>query len=453
MTYFDLGISTSYVPKWGIWEGAREIIQNARDAFDTLDSGMSLDYDKDSQVLSIKNENIVLPKKVWLLGYTTKADNEASRGQWGEGLKIACLSLVRKGNPVSILNGIEIWTPKLAYSKEYDAEVLRVYITIAKENDENDFIITIENVLPEQWNIIQERILFLQDRESYKTKRSLGSVLYRQDDVGEVFVKDLWVKREDDLLFGYNFKALALDRDREVVNNYQMKFHAVQILDSVCLHHADIREKVIQQCLWEEDPCIEIKTILDAASVYSNIPNSIVEYLEDKIPNTVICRTVSQLTKVLSFACEAKLVTKIGYDILQYKRYKMTFDNWIQSYSNIPTKTYSIFDLSTEERIVFYDGLILLQEAFNLLGKEVMPCKIVEFNGDKIIGFYRKGEQVEVARDALDNLPNFLRVLIHEQCHQYGDDGTVEHTRAIENTNIKIHDTLLKKIKKYEDNT
>jgi len=122
----ELSINTKYMPAWGLWEGVRELIQNAKDGETQLSAKMTVEHDAATDTLTITNEGATLPHEALLLGHTTKLGDKNTIGQFGEGLKIGLLAIVRAGHAVAIRNGGESWTPVMIQSPAFGVEVLAV---------------------------------------------------------------------------------------------------------------------------------------------------------------------------------------------------------------------------------------------------------------------------------------------------------------------------------------
>jgi hypothetical protein len=62
------------------------------------------------QKLVLTNRGVQLSKKILLLGYTSKKNKDFQVGQFGEGLKVGILSLLRDGKTFRMESGEEIWS-------------------------------------------------------------------------------------------------------------------------------------------------------------------------------------------------------------------------------------------------------------------------------------------------------------------------------------------------------
>ncbi|RMX55759.1 hypothetical protein pdam_00015518, partial [Pocillopora damicornis] len=75
-------------------------------------------------------------RKVLLLGFSKKASNKEVIGQFGEGLKVGALALVREGRVVTMKTGKERWRFGLSHDETFDEEVLTVFVdgSLLEEN-------------------------------------------------------------------------------------------------------------------------------------------------------------------------------------------------------------------------------------------------------------------------------------------------------------------------------
>lgn len=122
--------STERKGGWGVWEGVREFLQNAKDAED-IGHEMWVTYTgggkKAGGKLHVVNKGVAFGREALVLGGTTKDADPRQRGQFGEGFKLASAVLVDHGCPVTIENGNEIWVPRLGTSERFGgAQILLV---------------------------------------------------------------------------------------------------------------------------------------------------------------------------------------------------------------------------------------------------------------------------------------------------------------------------------------
>ena len=140
-------ISSVYCSKWGLKEAVREILQNQRDEivnqlgqeniesksiskydFNFLKKGTNeiygkIRYDKLRSILSIENKGKLETFNL-LLGGTTRKNNSSPGiiGQFGEGLKIAAIALLRENKMISIINNNQVWRFSLKEDENFIRE-------------------------------------------------------------------------------------------------------------------------------------------------------------------------------------------------------------------------------------------------------------------------------------------------------------------------------------------
>jgi hypothetical protein len=214
----ELSIKTTYLHEWRTGAGVREMVQNAFDAQTQFKAPMKIWHN--NHVLKIENKGVSLPHEALLLGHTTKEDDQATIGHFGEGLKLGALALVRAGHTVVIRSGEEIWKPVLVRSASYRAEVLA--FDISKSKDCGGVVVEIDKIPYAEWLEMRKNFLFLQDGVEKVSVDGHGDLLLSKDMVGKVFVKGIFVQHEPKFHAGYNLLNAPTDRDRKVIASYDL---------------------------------------------------------------------------------------------------------------------------------------------------------------------------------------------------------------------------------------
>lgn len=231
MGKFELSLASNYVADWTIADAVREYFQNALDQEATQeDNKMFVHYDG-VHLLQIGNKKSVLSAKTLLLGATTKQDDDKTIGQFGEGYKIATLVALRCAKQVTFYNygKKEIWKPRMVKSRRYEgAEVLTFFTEkfIWNKPPHNNLIIAVDGISPEEWELIKENNLHLQEDIGEIIQTSKGRILKADKYKGKIFVNGLYVRTEKDMDFGYDIlpKYLKLDRDRKMVSTFDLQW-------------------------------------------------------------------------------------------------------------------------------------------------------------------------------------------------------------------------------------
>lgn len=223
MARYELSVSPDYVPNWTEVEAVRELFQNALDS----KGKMSWEYNKHSEILVIRSEEVGLTKDTLLFGTTTKADDAGTIGHFGEGYKLAFLTLARLGYKVEVCNYVhkELWEPKIINSKRYGSKLLVVDISklsvLSKSG--NSLTFRILNLKQETFDKITESNLHINLAEKAH-ETPYGRILRDENLRGKVFIKGLYVCARTDLNFGYDVKPefLETNRDRNLVTDFNI---------------------------------------------------------------------------------------------------------------------------------------------------------------------------------------------------------------------------------------
>jgi len=200
----EISVKSNYLPGWGFWEGVREIIQNA------LDAGIKkIAYDSQTKTLTIEDTGSGFSTEAFLIGYTTKASDNKTIGQFGEGLKFGSLALVRSGYPVVITSQGKTYIPTITKSKYFNSNVLAFQV--------------------EKDGILME--------DEYK---------------GKIYYRGIFVREMKNSLWGYNFNDLTINRDREIIDDYSLKRavgKAIAGVDSLSIIHNFVKNLQDQDVL------------------------------------------------------------------------------------------------------------------------------------------------------------------------------------------------------------
>lgn len=246
-------ISSIYCEKWGLKEGLRELIQNQRDELinllgkenietqslngyefnffkkGTTEQYGSIRYDSFRQILSLENKGHLEAFNL-LLGGTTRnpQNNKSITGQFGEGLKIAAIALLRQNKGLSIINTDQVWRFTLKNDNNFirngQPEKCLFWRWEEYSNPQNagKVIVEIRNITLDEWKEIINNYLWL----ACKVKRlgiinagNNGDIILNPEFKDRIFSRGVFVTKSSGVGFGYNLD-LPLDRDRNCITNY-----------------------------------------------------------------------------------------------------------------------------------------------------------------------------------------------------------------------------------------
>lgn len=239
---FTLPISPSYVNHWGLWEAVREVYQNALDE-NTLDPDniASMVHYAAVDTLVIKTTKGLLIPSSLVLGNTSKAGDSSQRGKFGEGYKLALLVLARMELPIEILNGPNVWFPRIEYDETFGSSVLNIYVDETMGDPSHEGVeFVIHEIDAAQFSTIQRNITPCESR---------NTILLSDSEKGRVYVGGLFVGTMKEFQRGYSFLpgAIGVDRDRCMINGFDLSYESSRL-------HMDCRDTGTLQLLEREAP-------------------------------------------------------------------------------------------------------------------------------------------------------------------------------------------------------
>lgn len=224
---YELTLTPNYVSDWTFNDAIRELIQNGTDQ-EVLDNKnhFSIEYDRERQVLQLKNSKSALKINTLLLGRSSKSGNEDTVGQFGEGYKIAALVLNRIGKTFTVLNNEknEVWESRFKNSEKWLEKILAFYIS-KKETEDTGLCIEVGNVSWSEYSNLSDVWIGMCDFYYEKVETQYGEILTDEEFAGQVFVNGLFVDCNSDLQYGYNFKPkyINLERDRKTCDTWNVE--------------------------------------------------------------------------------------------------------------------------------------------------------------------------------------------------------------------------------------
>jgi hypothetical protein len=239
-------ISPEYVTAWSIERALSEVVANALDEDDTP----TLKWEDGVFTIEDSAPNGI-PEYGLILGRSDK--NAKQIGQFGEGLKIACLVLARARSIKSMtvesvgytLTPSIVKEALLPGSKERH-EMLSYLVT--PNTRSSGTLVTVNGVSEETAEKVKARFRSITD-STYTPPTGAGELLV--DAPGKIFIGGVLVQERKNLLFGYD---LSLDghkslqnRDRTVIDGYALKHSLSRIIQEAS--DADVLEKLVRAAL------------------------------------------------------------------------------------------------------------------------------------------------------------------------------------------------------------
>lgn len=454
MAKIPLSVCSDYLPNWSVYEGLRELVQNYIDAQDDTGIKGEITFTGGSARGTVRLINPgakPLTREALLFGVTSKANREDQRGQFGEGMKVGTLALVRAGRSVTIRTQTETWSASLQPSPEFGGRKVLVYET-RKRQTETDFVeIEISPVERSEWEQIQSSFMFMQEDAGTVDAVSgySGSVLRGDTHRNRVFAKGIFVKQMDGMRWGYDLKDLNLNRDRSMVDEYDVRSRVANV---ICEQYKEGNIPLVDVLSLFIDNAWEARDGWPWS--YQAVTNDIIKHLASihvgRGRGMIFTASEDEAVKAESFGWVAVRVPKALYEaassLLTNERYAnrrselgiSTFGEMINKMRDAVELEYAREDLESEE-------LSNLNWAEGILSRidVSVNATVVRFaREDELMGLF-KGGTIYIGRKVLSDKMETLGTLIHEYSHNWGGDGSLEHSQMIEAHWVKVARVLV----------
>lgn len=417
-----LTVDSQYVD-WGIDQGIREIMQNGIDA-DAKGHPMTATYDAKAQTLTVRNDGISIPKSSLLIGYSTKKGDNTQIGEFGEGYKLGCMALVKRGLAVRILTAGECWTPILEHSEAFQRDVLAFEIEPSSASEGTAVEFAVSGLTPEMWEQARKQFIMFDDKRRYTAlPYADGEVLTGPAYKGKIYINGILIQHitEESYEFGYNFKPgiVAVDRDRRMADRYALKGATSSAVIALATQNEEFFPK-FEELL--KDGAADIQNVYD-------IPGHLKRRLRD-----------SFLERFGNEAIPVKYDNEITEAGHYGKRGKVFSGAYVSALSDFADLELSSIRRSFGTKIqhVFDTLELTAKEGRNLLrSKQLLAVAVPSMpridvakfvKGSNVRGlFHGDSDHVTLNRAILKDYGQTLAVLIHEIAHREGGDGTKEH--------------------------
>jgi hypothetical protein len=418
-----LTIKCDYLPTWGAYEGIRELLQNGQDAQTEFSAPLVVKHRPESNMLVIENEGAILPHEALLLGHTSKQDRPDLIGKFGEGLKLGILALVRAGHPVKIRSGGEVWLPSIQRSETFNADVLVFDITKGLK-PRNRVAIEVGNIDAETWDQMKDCFLFLGTLGDDEVVRSIsGGLLIGPRFEGKVYVKGIFVANDPRYSFGYDLVDADLDRDRKMVNKYDLQYRTSLIWREALGRRPDLVGSFGKLL---EREAADVEGVDSWAAIY--LPEEVKKTIADEfikrhgdtaLPVATLgeSQDVEHLGKkgiVVPKSLRAVLEQNLGTADANKAKLKdevLTLHGW--------------HDLSNDEKANVERAIFLVNGVTTV---SINDIDVATFRDPKLHGMFNTATgRILLAKSTLADRDFTLLVLVHEVAHQSGGDGNKDH--------------------------
>lgn len=453
MTKIYTTISPQYCHTWGTLEALRELFQENIDVQTMYNCSGSISYNTDEGVIVIKDEGPGIPISSFAMGMSDKRDHDDAIGQFGEGLKLACLVMARIGRKINIETVGVTLAPFIEKHPQLGCDVLSFTY---EENKRTVGTLVKVEASPEEYEEARNLFLQLTDHKRYYVPDEYeGQRRAEKDDSillpgGKIFVQGVLVSVSslpeiDSFVFSYNFNAKDIqNRDRWAIDWNQIT-ELVRDAWKKCSNPALIREYLT--IARDGVDCIENK--IGVAPYWYEVNEAGTkeiwqEIAKELFSDCVILDKYANDHRVLIEAAKALNYKVISLDWRLYELLKNLGIRTIKSLHEEISQFHdiSVKDLDPEKRYIYREvkrlakKYVFKSEHKNL---EIIPTK---FECDIVEGIPRD-EKIRISVDSLDSLSHALFLTIHEYAHI--KSGAGDFTSSFENELVNIAcDIILK---------
>lgn len=428
-TTLELTLNPQYVKDWGVWEAIREFLQNALDGEDLgYDAEISYVTNTKLPQLRIVTNGVTIDRDTLLLGTTSKSGRADQRGEFGEGMKLACLVLVRNGLKVKIRSGEEQWVPRIDFSGNFNSDLLMVDTSPCVWR--NSVQVDIIGLAPGDWESIQERVLRLKKpKKDEVIELGRNKILKGDRFKNKLFVKGIYVGRlPGNYYYGYDLSNVKLDRDRRLADPWDLKWEIRSTL-SDAVEEKKLKVYHVMDILngdYEESDAVAGYSYSDALS--KQIAKAFQEEHGDKA--IAVSDTASSI-EAQHFGFKAIVVSK-GIKALVDKELG-DFESKKDERKFEVKNRYGADELSLDEA----KNVLWAFKTVSEVEEVVTNITVVDFFDESILGLF-KGGDIFVSKKIVANKVELISTVIHEAAHNYGGDGTNEHSDARDSIAAKI---------------
>jgi hypothetical protein len=455
MARIALSVSSDYLPNWGVYEGLRELVQNFIDSQDDCGVKGEIRYEGGSARgrVFLRNPGAkILNREALLFGVTSKAERSDQRGQFGEGMKVGTLALVRAERQVTIRTQTETWSASLSPASDFGGRKVLTFDTRKRPTESDSVEVEIGPVEREEWDRIRASFIFMQEEEGAvsSAKGYAGALLFDDKHLGTVFAKGILVTKMEGMRYGYDLSDLAINRDRSMVDEWDVRYHAVRVLseqyDKGIVSLSDISD-LFHNNAWEARNggtwtyvSVTVDLLIDLIKRKAEVSpfrKGIILTYQDK--EAVLAESYGYApVRVPRNLWDAISSYAIGdhatYVAFRKKHGVKTYAEMVDEMKEAIESEHDYADLTDAERGNLDWSIGLLAR----VGADVaLKLEVVTFHRNDLMGLYRAGK-IFIARSVLADRHETLGTLIHEYSHGWGPDGSIQHSSKIEQTWVSV---------------
>lgn len=423
----ETGISPKYVKNWTVEMALREILQNYLDVCRHNDCTGRVEWIDGRARISDDGPGLEL--RHLALGIGDK--DEFDIGQFGEGLKLALLVLVREGREPVVHSAEQRITPVIDVGA-FDCETLAFDVVPA-----HTYKGTVVECICSHEELKQAREYFAYFRTDIEPL--VPNLLSLPG--GRIFVNGALVGHIDKALFSYHLRgAIAqplMNRDREVIDERQLKKVLGDVLSG--LHDNQVLIMLFQ----------ELSSTMSCWEAGNLSPSPLAAVHEEWVRVWKVLLGASAVV-TYSWCTLDKLqwATHAGYNPIKlpYEWARAMICAGVQSVDEVIAAstdreivTVPRFDLSEEEWSVLSRAIEIVEKYYHPSPVEIFIAEDLDYGtAAKVTGISRPGG-IYLLRELLQSLRKTVHTLLHEVVHTVTDygDRTEEFDKALLQIGVK----------------
>ena len=410
-TIYNLNLSPSYVPAWGAWEVAREVICNAIDA----DSdGMQVIADDGPDTLIVTTTTVPDLAQLLVVGNGSKRPGGDTIGQFGEGLKMAALAATR----ARVADTSQVWPwgmtivlPGAQVSFQFRQVMGTDTLHAIVENREDDLEgcrVTIH--MPGIANETAGKI---------RVDEPVGPWTHAEGAQCQVFLKGVYITTMKRMsLWDWNMDSIEVNRDRAMVSEWHVRWQIGAWLSTNLT--VDMAVQLLQHSDSLEADALEYHT-------NSHVRKVLQEAFE-RLHGT---------TAVLAQGTESdRMAARKGHDLVVVQD-KVLRDALASSVKTSGSVAKSAYDLELADQDRYTGQLARLRKLDDVVGVPPVSVRVFRVRTDELMGYANLDDNVLWLSDSLFTAGNdqqLVTTYLHEAAHFMSQayDGSLSFENALD---------------------
>lgn len=417
-------ISTDYRSQWGVWEAIREIVQNSLDETETMPK---LTRTTDGNILIRDDgEGCELPNMI-ILGKSEK-HGTFKRGQYGEGVKIASVILLKRG--CRVVARSRDWIIEFKLGKLLSENILEYNIT-KTDGQYKGFSMVITGLdYDEVYELITTKFVDPTSPDVLHTNSTYGRLLTGKYK-GNMYKRNIFVaKCHKEAGFGYDLFNVDTGTDRNFMNTWDAANNMGNLLSTV-------KDKSIIKTVIE----LQQKDILESTATGWKLTPEYLEVFEELYGKVEVIDTDNELKGKVHYNGGTQVTVK-NYSFalaMQDEGYKSA-EQFLadKAKQNIEGSKKLFSGLGQDKQRIVMRGLHLIQRIEDYEDKKMFPINAQLMIEDENLKFFEKKDSVlgyvedgiiYIAMSQANDIHTFSKTMIEELIHLMycTDDISAEH--------------------------